>query len=174
MNPKIVGAAAFFCAAVMVVAQTSGTATSGAKRANEQAESLSRIKQLSTGMMIYLADSDDIYPYPQATKAWQFALYPYLKNKQIYLSTNPSKPGPFQFNMNLGGVFSADVPDAKTPLFYDPTAWPDGKRMYSCADSSATVVSPTDWAKAAKLMKTKIQRKAKKPLPANYGSSFKL
>lgn len=172
-NAKAIGAASLLCAAGFVIAQTGKPPTPN--YAKEQTESLSRIKQLSVGMLIYQADWDDIFPYPQSTKAWQMVTYPYVKSKSIYTSTNPTKPGPFAFNMNLGGVTGATISDVKTPMFYDPTPWPPhGNRMYSCVDSSAKVIAPAGWTSAAKLMAAKHKRTAKKPLPANYGSTFKL
>jgi hypothetical protein len=43
-------------------------------------ETMSRAKQVATGMMIYMADYDDILP---PSNNWQEVLYPYLKNNKI-------------------------------------------------------------------------------------------
>lgn len=174
MNPKVIGAAALVGAATILVAQTGSPPKSSVPNAKEQTESLSRIKQLSVGMLIYQGDWDDIFPYAQSVRAVQYVTYPYVKNKDVYKSTNPSKPGPFHFNMNLGGVNAADITDFKTPMFYDPNPWPNGNRMYSCIDSSAKAVAAAGWTSVSKLLAAKHKRTAKKPLPANYGASFKL
>lgn len=177
MNAKLAFSLIAFGAVVMIGAQVRGRtgAPSGTPKRDPKTVSLSNIKQLSTAMMIYITDSDDIFPYPQAAKGWQWPLFAYCKNKEIYKSANPKKPGPFLFNFGLGGVSSTVIENpAATPMFYDPTVWPDGRYLYSNADTSSKFVDAARWKELQKVMAKKMPRTAKKPLPKNYGSAFSL
>lgn len=53
----------------------------------QQASCLSNIKQLQLGMIMYASDNDQRYPLAGGTGIpdWANAVYPYVKNVQIYL-----------------------------------------------------------------------------------------
>lgn len=140
-----------------------------ANKASKQTQTLSNAKQLALGMMMYQADYDDLTPYAQSTAAVKFVTEPYLKNSDLWKSLNPNG-GEFLFNMSLGGVDINDIPSpAETPLYFEKNAWPDGKRVVAFADGHAKVLSAEEWEKLQPMLKLKLKRTAKKPLPADYG-----
>lgn len=139
-----------------------------AKSAAKATATLSNVKQMALGVMIYMSDYDDVYPYPQSVAAVKFVTYPYIKNKEIYKTLNPNG-GQFLFNMSLGGVESVSIENpAETVLWYETQAWPDGRRAVAFADGHAKLVSTEEWKRFEKSLRLKLKRKGK-PLPANYG-----
>lgn len=139
--------------------------------ASQQATTLSNAKQISTAMIMYASDWDDVLPYAQSTKAVQFVTYPYVKNAEVWKTLNPNG-GQFQFNMALGGVSMTDVPSpAETVLYYESNEWPDGKRAVSYLDGHAKLVSAEEWAKLKASLDLKLKKTAK-PLPLNYGMDW--
>lgn len=168
INTRFLLAIAATGAAVMIVAQGAPPRVSDPKT-----KSLSNIKQLGTAMMIYGADWDDVFPYPQSEKAWQYCLFPYTKNRDFFKTLNPAKPGNFKFNMALGGVSMTVIESpAETVMFYDPTVWPDGKYLFSAVDTSSRYVDAAAWKKLQKTLTLKLKKEAKRPLPKNYGAKF--
>lgn len=133
----------------------------GAVSSATRTVALSNVKQLALGVMIYLSDYDDIYPYVQSTKTLQRVTEPYVKNRDLWKNKNP-RGGELRFNMSLAGARASDVPEAsKTPLIYDPVAWPDGKFLVAYADSSARFVAADQWRADQKNLKLKLKRRGK-------------
>ena len=138
----------------------------------EAALTLSNVKQLSLGMLMYAADYDDMMPYVQDTNAAYFVTYPYLKNKEIVQSKNPNG-GFLRLNMAISGIdMNALTNPSETPMYYDSEAWPDGSRIVAFADGNARVLTSSEWTGYAKYLKLKLPRKAKKPLPAHWGKEW--
>jgi len=168
MTKRFILSALALGSVVLIVAQTAPP------QSDPRTVSLSNVKQLSTGMLIYITDFDDVFPYPQTEKGWQMPIYPYLKNKNLYRTLNPAKPEFFRFNMALGGVSATAIGSPTTmPMFYDPTAWPDGKYLHSRTDTSSKFVEASTWKAIKKDLTAKLKRSAK-PLPKNWGDTFKL
>ncbi|MEI8281978.1 MAG: hypothetical protein WCG75_06210 [Armatimonadota bacterium] len=125
---------------------------------------ISNMKQIATGAMIYLSDSDDIFPFVQSTPQLFDVLMPYLKNREILKGRNPMG-GEFRFNMSLAGVSATALEaPAETPLLFESVAWPDGKRCVAFADSHVKVVSAEEWDRMQPMLKLKIKRTGK-PIP---------
>lgn len=130
-------------------------------------KAVSNMKQIATGLMIYLADYDDEIPYVQDSKSVLAVLQPYLKNTEICRTINPAG-GEIRLNMAIAGVNQSQIEDiANVPLFFDSLPWPDGKRVVAFADSHVKVVSEEEWAAMDKYLRLKLPRK-QKPLPPFY------
>ena len=131
----------------------------------QRTATLSNIKQISTAMVIYLADSDDIFPYVQGTPQLFKLLMPYCKNEEIMKTLNPAG-GMFRFNMSLAGVNSTEIAEpANTVMFYESEPWADGSRCVSFADTHAKVVNPEEWAKLQPSLNLKLKRVGKPSPP---------
>lgn len=142
---------------------------SQAKESAKRTATLSNAKQLALGMLMYQTDYDDIAPYAQSTAAVKYVTEPYLKNNDLWKSQNPNG-GEFLFNMALAGVEQTEIPEpAETPMFFEKNAWPDGKRVVAFADGHAKVLTAEEWKSLQPMLKLKLKRAAKKPLPADYG-----
>ncbi len=70
-----------------------------AKAAAKSTQSLSNMKQIGTGLAMYISDYDDMYPrrrFPVVTAggngelSWKQVAYPYIKNNQIFTDTQNS------------------------------------------------------------------------------------
>ena len=139
-----------------------------AKIAADKTKSLSNLKQISIGMLMYCGDWDDNFPSAQSTAGAYEVTYPYVKNKESFNSLNPLKSS-FYFSQAVSGVSAAAIAlPAETPLYYESKAWPDGDRLVSYSEGHAKIVHPGGWAKVDKALKVKISKSAK-PLPAKLG-----
>ena len=142
-------------------------AVAAAQRAAERT-ALSNIKQISTGMMIYGTDYDDITPYAQSTRTVEYVIYPYMKNFELWNTLNPNGSR-FLFNMAVAGVNMAGIHDpVGTVMFYESHPWPDGRRLVSFMDSHARFLTEEEWQEVKGSLKLKLKRSAV-PLPADYG-----
>lgn len=138
-----------------------------------KSETLSNLKQVAVGMMMYASDYDDVLPYVQGSTAAHYVTQPYIKNREVSFSKNPNGPERFHFNINLGGVKLGDVESpAETPLFVDPKAWPGGTRLVAFVDGHVKSISAESWPEVETRWKKKYRRTAKKPLPADTGIGF--
>lgn len=148
-----------------------GAATVETGPGDQGAQALSNVKQIALGMMMYISDNDDLFPYAQSTKAVQYVTYPYLKNFDVWKTNNPNG-SQFYFNMAVAGVSASDIQKpAETVLFYESATRPDGRRTVAFTDGHAKLVSEAEWAKLQPTLKLKL-KKSVKPLPANYGMDW--
>lgn len=129
--------------------------------------SLSNVKQLALGMIMYASDYDDVFPYAQDTKSAFAVIFPYVKNAGIFKSLNPNG-GRFLANMAVMGVNGTDIlQPAETVLLYDPTPWPDGEVLVAYCDGHAKFVTPETWSQVSKTLRLKLEHQGK-PLPPGY------
>ena len=71
---------------------------SRAKDAAKKTAAMSQMKQLGLALMMYLSDNDDVYlpstnydtPLENANRVWTVPLYPYVKNRQIFVAPGSS------------------------------------------------------------------------------------
>lgn len=149
----------------------SESSLSQASAAGKKSEALSNIKQVSLGMMMYMADYDDVMPYAQDTKSAFAVMYPYVKSVDVFKSVNP-KGGRILLNMAVAGVSAAQMEaPAETVLFYDNTPWPDGTRLVSFMDGHAKFLGEVEWRRAEATLRLKMPRSAR-PLPPAYWKSI--
>lgn len=125
---------------------------------------ISNLKQAALGMIIYASDFDDELPYVQDSASAFVVTYPYVKSREQFKSRNP-QGSRILFNMAIAGVNMNNIPEpAKTVLYFDEKAWPDGGRPVAFADGHVKYLSASEWAQAAKSLHLKLKRTAK-PLP---------
>ncbi len=127
-----------------------------------QTQSISNLKQFSLGLIMYATDYDDILPNVNSVKTIHTVTSPYIKNNTVFSTLNPNKPGPFHFNMCLGGVPFTSIPEvAQTPMLFDPTAWPTGNFLVGYADGHVKMVGADVWKDLQKYFKLKLKRVGK-------------
>ncbi|MEZ0325739.1 MAG: hypothetical protein ACAH95_07520, partial [Fimbriimonas sp.] len=71
--------------------------------AARKTQTISNMKQIALGAMMYSNDYDDVLPFAQNTATVQRVIRPYLKNDSLWKTMNPNG-GRILFNMNVGGV----------------------------------------------------------------------
>lgn len=149
------------------MAELFSTPTQPVATPSKKVAALSNMKQLGLAMIMYSTDYDDMMPYVQDTKSAFAVTYPYMKNRELTKSLNPSG-GRVLMNMAVAGVSSTEIEDvAGTVMFYDEKPWPDGTRPVVYCDGHAKTLSQEGWLAAEKSLHVRIKRKAK-PLPPNY------
>jgi hypothetical protein len=132
--------------------------------ASKKTATLSNIKQVALGTMIYMSDYDDEIPYVQNTATLVEITMPYMKNREVWKSLNP-KGGRLLFNTALSGVNAASIENPnEMPMFYEEFFWPDGSRAVAYADGHAKFVNQAEWATIAKQLAKRFKRTGK-PLP---------
>lgn len=139
-----------------------GQKSNSAFNSSKATVALSNAKQLATAMMIYLADSNDIFPWVQSSPSMHNQLIPYTKSKELFKTLNPKGAGTFRYNMSLAGVSAVDVSEpAQTPLIFDPEPFPDGRYLVAYADSHVKYVTAAEWKELQRFMKLKLPRRGK-------------
>lgn len=139
-------------------AQISNARADRAKQSVDQAATLSNIKQLALGTLIYENDYDDLMPLAQSTAQVAKEIEPYIKTETVWKTLNPNG-GRILFNTNLSAVNSSSIPDpAKTPMFFEQNAWPDGRRAVAYTDGHAKLEDQVAWQALQPLLHTKFPR----------------
>jgi len=141
--------------------------------AARQSATVSNLKQVALGMIMYTNDYDDAYPYAQSTPAAFFVELPYVKNIQVFKSLNP-KGSIIRFNMGIsGGLASSIDSPAETVMFYESEAWDDGRRAVAYCDGHVKWVKAEDWATLSTKLKPASLQRVKQALPASYDLEWK-
>jgi hypothetical protein len=137
----------------------------------KKAATISNAKQMALGMLMYISDYDNDFPYVQSTKGAYELLDPYIKNREVFKSQNPDG-AKFILNMAIAGanLASVQVP-TETILFYEDKQWADGTRVVAFTDGSAKAVTSEEWAKIGNTLALKLPKKGK-PLPATLGANW--
>ncbi len=71
--------------------------------------SLSNIKQIATSTVIYTSDYDDVHPNATSMPSLRAMVYPYLKNRNLFLPIHQKSASP-SFNFNVAGVENFAIP----------------------------------------------------------------
>lgn len=133
-----------------------------------QHKAKSSAKQLTIAMLLYATDSDDVLPYAQNDETWLRVLYPYVKNRDVLVTSNPQK-SKWNFNVNLGGVNITTLKSpVTTPVLRDGKLWPSGERVTGFIDGHVEALAPAKQKASDKAWATSYKREAKKPLPADH------
>jgi hypothetical protein len=111
-------------------------------------DATSNMKQLATGMMMYMQDYDEVLPpMPDAEKLKKVVL-PYVKNEGVFKS--PATRQAFRPNPRLSGRKLASLGNpAGVIMLYSAAPEPDGTRLVARADGSVRSVSADEWPKVA-------------------------
>ncbi len=138
-----------------------------AKTAAQKTLALSNMKQVGLGMLLYVGDYDDVFPYVQGSAAARALIVPYTKNAAVFQTGNPSG-GEILFNLALAGSNSSEVANpAETVMFYERNPWPTGERMVAFADGHAKAVPAEDWPRYETTLRLRL-KKSGRPLPLDY------
>lgn len=110
-----------------------------------QASTLSNVKQIGLGMIMYCNDYDDIFPYVEDTATAKVVVAPYIRNEKIWVTHNP-KGGRILFNMGIAGLSSSSIQlPAETILLFESEAWEDGRRAVCFCDGHGKLVTDLEW-----------------------------
>lgn len=122
---------------------------SRAKAAARDAQALSNLKQLGTGMALYASSFDDVLP-PAATfsaggertfEPWQFTIYPYTKSLSV--ATDPRLPAPAgastsaSWYYQTASHFMVVVNGAANTQYQPPTGSDPGNWFFESASQTA-------------------------------------
>jgi hypothetical protein len=107
-----------------------------AKTAAKKAATLSNMKQLGTGLAIYLSDFDDVYPLRFASNDdLKEFLGPYTKDETLFSSSNP-KGGVFLPNAKLQKYSATEVMDARNTIaLFEEKMWSGEGKYYGFVDT---------------------------------------
>ncbi len=129
-----------------------------ASTSSDKARTLSNIKQVDLATIMYENDYDDLMPLAQSTAQVQNEIRPYLKSEESWKTLNPNG-GRFLFNTNLSSVNESAIAEpARTPLFFEQNAWPDGKRAVAYVDGHAKMEDEATWQSLQPLLHTKFPK----------------
>jgi hypothetical protein len=134
------------CLCIPVFAAILFPVFSQAKLAAKKTVSLSNVKQLSLGALMYCNDFDDKFPpHMETVASMRPYIFPYVKNEAIFVSPNPNG-GEYLGNPKLSGKNSVKVVNpAKTIMIYDSQPWQPGNvALVGYADGHATSRDPFD------------------------------
>lgn len=110
----VLGGSCFVC---LIAAAILLPVFSQARKAAIATQSLSNVKQIGIGLMMYSADFDDRLP---KADEWQDAVFPYVKNEELFIPPYKDQPGGYAFNQALSQVFLYDIPiPEKTPMVFE-------------------------------------------------------
>ncbi|MEI8281754.1 MAG: zinc ribbon domain-containing protein [Armatimonadota bacterium] len=113
-----------------------------AKIAAKKSATISNVKQVGTGLAIYMSDNDDIFPSSFSTSnELKVSVMPYVKNEAIFTTMNPNS-GELVPNSQLQKVSSTSINNVRDTVAINETnAWPDGTKCYGFADTHAKFLS---------------------------------
>ncbi|RYG45787.1 hypothetical protein EON79_11760 [bacterium] len=111
-------------------------------------DSLSKLKQVAVGALLYAGDWDDVFPKADSTAKAAAAIMPYVKSQSVFSTNNPAGKR-ILFNTSLSGISSDTIErPAETLLFWEEFSWSDGKRAVAYADGHAKRLTEEEWARA--------------------------
>ncbi|HZO90417.1 MAG TPA: hypothetical protein VFB38_18975 [Chthonomonadaceae bacterium] len=98
-----------------------------------ETSSISNLKQLALGVLMYSQDNNEKLPPMKDPSAPKKAIDPYVKNDELFV--HPQTKEPYQPNVNLSRKSLAAISrPAETPLLYEASPGPDGMRAVAYVD----------------------------------------
>ena len=111
--------------------------------AETTAQSLSAMKQLALGAIMYSADYDDRLPSATSVTGVHSQIYPYIKTGSFW---HTEEDGDILFNSALSGVRLGDLENLEnTVLFFGSHPHANGRRYFSTADGSSHISLDSEW-----------------------------
>ncbi len=107
-----------------------------AKAAAKKAATLSNMKQVGTGLAMYLTDHDEVFPsrFGSNDDLKEF-LMPYTKDETLFSSFNPNG-GVFLPNGKLQKYSALDVADTRNTIaLFEEKMWPSDEKCYGFVDT---------------------------------------
>lgn len=139
--------------------------------AAQRTATLSNLKQVALGIIMFEADYDDQVPWVESTPQLFELIYPYVKNREIMKTLNPAG-GMIRFNMCLAGTWATQLENpAETVLIYESMPWADGSRCVAFADGHAKVVNEEEWQRLQPSLNLKLPRHGKPLKPGELPPS---
>ncbi|MFM7323059.1 MAG: DUF1559 domain-containing protein [Armatimonadota bacterium] len=128
-------------------AKTAVSAVFEEARARARAtSSLSNLKQVGLGMMMYVQDYDEVFPPMRSEPEVRKRLMPYIKNDATF--RNPIDEKPYVYNPALSGVSLTRIhAPSDLAVVWEADPAPDGTRGVGFADGHAKRVSAAEWAR---------------------------
>jgi|SRR5579884_477307 len=122
------------------------------QKAQEKAKevsSLSYLKQIALGTMMYMQDYDENFPPMNDYNVFKKAVMPYVKNETIFI--NPITNEPYHINARLSKKNLAVVESPATmAMIYEASPAPDGTRGVCYVDGHANRVPDSEWPQVKK------------------------
>jgi hypothetical protein len=109
-----------------------------------QARSLSNLKNLALALQMWMADHEDVLPDLSSVDTIQETLDEYVKNRSVF--THPGTDQTYAVNSSLSGLHLPTVKDPSgVAVFYEQTTWSDGTRGVGFLDGHAKRVDAQKW-----------------------------
>ena len=119
-------------------------ATAEAAVVARNSSSLSNLKQLGLGMMMYAQDYDEVLPPMKDAATMKKSLMPYVKSEQIFIS--PITKDAYRPNPILSGKKLAHIANpAAMVSIYEASPAPDGTRGVAFVDGHAKRIKEAEW-----------------------------
>jgi hypothetical protein len=116
--------------------------------------SVSNLKQVSLGILMYVQDYDEIYPPLRDAKQTKELVMPYIKNEQVFL--DPATKQPYGMNLDLSYRAQAEIErPAETVVLFETSPGPDGMRAVAFGDGHVKRIPESEWAPMEADMKRK-------------------
>lgn len=115
-----------------------------AKLAAKKTASMSNMKQLSTGVLMYQADNDDQFPDMRTQPAFQEATMPYIKMVDLYYDLLDNRPFTPNANFAYASVTAIESPAEAIDLYGDLQKDSKG-RIVGFADGHVKWLTQEQW-----------------------------
>ncbi len=107
----------FSCLACVILAAILLPMFSQAKQMSYRTKSMSNIKMIGTGIIMYTNDYDDVLP---KSVDWQTSLKPYVMMPTVFMPPYQKDPGGYAFNKVLSGVSLTTIAEPQyTPMVFE-------------------------------------------------------
>jgi hypothetical protein len=118
--------------------------TSAADAPDASQRSLSNLKQISLGLLMYVQDNDEILPPLQNPAVIKKALLPYVRNEQLFVQ--PKTHRPYRPNASLSHRSLASVKDpAAMVIFYEDAPDQNSTRAVAFLDGHIKRIPESQW-----------------------------
>lgn len=99
---------------------------------------LSNVKEIGSGLALYVSDFDDLYPSKfSSAQLLHEVLRPCLKNDELFVSYNPNGSVLLPNKQLQSYSLKSVVDQAKTITIYESNDWPEGGKYYGFVDTHA-------------------------------------
>jgi prepilin-type processing-associated H-X9-DG protein len=115
----------------------------------QETSSVSNLKQVALGVLMYTQDYDERLPPMQDLATMKKAIMPYVRNEEVF--KDPRTGEPYRVNPAASRKPDASIAvPAQFVLLYESTPSRDGKRAVAFADGHVKRLDPAEWEAAKK------------------------
>jgi prepilin-type processing-associated H-X9-DG protein len=110
----------------------------------QEASSVSNLKQVAVGVMMYTMDYDERLPPMRDAATMKRAVMPYVKSDEVF--KDPRTGEPYHVNPAASGKSLAQIaaPD-RFVILYEASPSRDGKRAVAFVDGHVKRLDPAEW-----------------------------